>query len=144
MVSAGGAAAVPLPTLPAPAPGCPPRHAGVSPRQLQQHQGSLALHRGAKADAVLGYRGAGEVRTKKLHRSPAGAGLWWCAQRSCHLSLASRKLRTLCRQEQAGCQQPPRANGFWSWQQPCLYPAFHASGAAEFRHVAAQLGSMGE
>lgn len=102
-VSAGGAAAVPLPTPPAP--GCHLPHAGVSPRQLPRCQGSPVLHHGAEAEAILAYRGTGEIRTKKRRRSLAGAGLRWCGQRSCRLSLAGRKLRALCRQQRAGCQR---------------------------------------
>lgn len=89
------------------------------PRATAAASGLTGAAHGPKTDAILGYHGAGEVRTKKAHRSPAGAALWWHAQRSCHLFLASRKLRTLRRQEQAGCQQPPRTNGFRSWQQCC-------------------------
>lgn len=57
---------------------------------------------------------------------------------------SQQKAQDLCRQEEAGCQQPPRTNDFGSWQQPCPYLAFHASGTAELRHVVAQLRSMGE
>lgn len=89
------------------------------PRATAAASGLAGAAHGAKADAILGYHSAGEVRAKKADRSPAGAAPWWHAQRFCHLSLASRKLRTLRRQERAGCQQLPRTNGFRSWQQCC-------------------------
>lgn len=42
-----------------------------------------------------------------------------------------QELRTLCRQEQADCQQLPQAADSGCWQQLCPSPAFHASGTVQ-------------